>query len=85
MGIAVRLVTVESEPFMPEVLTLLSVIVRFPRALWIVLTSKNTSPSHLQRRLQIDYLSAYQLIGWMERIGIVSAPDENGRRVVRDR
>jgi uncharacterized protein (UPF0335 family) len=53
-------------------------------ALRLVRQSGKASTSWLQRQMRIGYNSAARLIEQMERAGVVSAPDDVGRREVLD-
>jgi uncharacterized protein (UPF0335 family) len=54
----------------------------FAQAVEIVRESQKASTSYLQRKLRIGYNSAARLVERMEREGLVSAPDQVGRRDV---
>ena len=54
----------------------------YERAVAIVLRDQRVSTSYLQRRLQIGYNRAARLVERMEAVGIVSPPDDGGRRHV---
>jgi DNA segregation ATPase FtsK/SpoIIIE and related proteins len=54
----------------------------FDEAVAIVTESRRASISGVQRRLKIGYNRAARLVEEMERVGIVSAPDERGNRQV---
>ncbi len=54
----------------------------FDEAVAIVTESRRASISGVQRRLKIGYNRAARLVEEMERVGIVSAPDERGNREV---
>jgi len=54
----------------------------FEEAKKIVLTEKRTSISYLQRRLQIGYNRAANIIEQMERKGILSPPNAKGQREI---
>jgi len=54
----------------------------FEEAKNIILTEKRTSISYLQRRLQIGYNRAANIIEQMERMGILSAPNAKGQREI---
>ncbi|RMG32993.1 MAG: DNA translocase FtsK [Gammaproteobacteria bacterium] len=54
----------------------------FDEAVVIVTETRRASISGVQRRLKIGYNRAARLVEEMERVGIVSAPDERGNREV---
>ena len=54
----------------------------YERALEIIRNDKKCSVTHLQRKLQIGYNRAARLIEEMENNGIVSAPNQNGKRII---
>ena len=54
----------------------------FDEAVQIIVESRRASISGVQRRLKIGYNRAARLVEEMERIGIVSSPDERGAREV---
>ncbi len=54
----------------------------FEDAKKIILTEKRTSISYLQRRLQIGYNRAANIIEQMERMGILSPPNSKGQREI---
>jgi len=54
----------------------------FEEAKKIVLSEKKTSISYLQRRLNIGYNRAANIIEQMERAGILSAPNSKGQREI---
>ena len=54
----------------------------FEEAKKIILTEKRTSISYLQRRLQIGYNRAANIIEQMERKGILSPPNAKGQREI---
>ena len=54
----------------------------FDEAVRIVTESRRASISGVQRRLKIGYNRAARMIEEMERIGIVSPPENNGNREV---
>ena len=54
----------------------------FEEAKKIILTEKRTSISYLQRRLQIGYNRAANIIEQMERMGVLSAPNSKGQREI---
>ena len=54
----------------------------FDEAVQIVTESRRASISGVQRRLKIGYNRAARLVEEMERIGVVSSPDERGNREV---
>ncbi len=54
----------------------------FDEAVKIVTESRRASISGVQRRLKIGYNRAARLVEEMERVGIVSSPDERGNREV---
>ncbi len=54
----------------------------FEEAKQIILTEKRTSISYLQRRLQIGYNRAANIIEQMERKGILSPPNAKGQREI---
>ena len=54
----------------------------FNEAKEIILTEKRTSISYLQRRLQIGYNRAANIIEQMERMGILSPPNSKGQREI---
>jgi DNA segregation ATPase FtsK/SpoIIIE, S-DNA-T family len=54
----------------------------YDRAVAIVLCDRKASTSYIQRRLSIGYNRAADLIERMEHAGLVSAPNQSGRREV---
>lgn len=54
----------------------------FRRAKECVLSDEKPTLSYLQRCLQIGYNKACELMEWLEADGVVSEPDENGKRYV---
>ena len=54
----------------------------FDDAVKVVTESRRASISGVQRRLKIGYNRAARLVEEMERIGVVSSPDERGNREV---
>ena len=54
----------------------------FEEAKKIILTERRTSISYLQRRLQIGYNRAANIIEQMERMGILSPPNAKGQREI---
>ena len=54
----------------------------FEEAKKIILAEKRTSISYLQRRLQIGYNRAANIIEQMERVGILSPPNAKGQREI---
>jgi len=54
----------------------------FEDAKKIILTEKRTSISYLQRRLQIGYNRAANIIEQMERMGVLSPPNSKGQREI---
>ena len=54
----------------------------YDQAVQVVLKDKKASTSHVQRRLQIGYNRAANLIDRMEDEGLISAPDHVGRRKI---
>lgn len=54
----------------------------YEQALEIVKDDKKCSVTHLQRKLQIGYNRAARLIEEMESNGIVSSPNQNGKRII---
>jgi S-DNA-T family DNA segregation ATPase FtsK/SpoIIIE len=54
----------------------------YTRAIRIVLSDKKTSISYLQRKLRIGYNKAAELIEKMENEGILSSPDNMGKRII---
>ena len=54
----------------------------FEEAKKIILTEQRTSISYLQRRLQIGYNRAANIIEQMERMGILSPPNAKGQREI---
>jgi len=54
----------------------------FEKAKEIILKEKRTSISYLQRRLNIGYNRAANIIEQMERMGILSAPNGKGQREI---
>ena len=57
----------------------------YARAVQIIITSERPSISFLQRQLGIGYNKSANLIERMEKAGVVSAPDSQGKRVVLGR
>jgi len=54
----------------------------FEEAKEIILKERRTSISYLQRRLQIGYNRAANIIEQMERVGILSPPNAKGQREI---
>lgn len=54
----------------------------FDEAVAFVTTSRRGSTSSVQREFKIGYNRAAHLVELMENQGIVSAPDDNGKREV---
>lgn len=54
----------------------------YERAKACVLNSNRPTLTYLQRCLQIGYNKACDLMEWLEAEGVVSEPDENGKRYV---
>jgi len=54
----------------------------FEEAKRVILSEKRTSISYLQRRLQIGYNRAANIIEQMERMGVLSAPNAKGQREI---
>ena len=54
----------------------------YQQAVNIVMKDKKTSISYLQRRLRIGYNKAANFIEQMEEDGILSAPDNSGKRIL---
>ena len=54
----------------------------FEKAKEIILTERKTSISYIQRRLQIGYNRAANIIEQMERAGILSPPNSKGKREI---
>jgi S-DNA-T family DNA segregation ATPase FtsK/SpoIIIE len=54
----------------------------FDEAVQIVTESRRASISGVQRRLKIGYNRAARLVEEMERVGIVTEPDNRGNREV---
>ena len=54
----------------------------FEQAKEIILKERRTSISYLQRRLQIGYNRAANIIEQMERAGILSPPNSKGQREI---
>ncbi len=54
----------------------------YDKAVAVVLRDKKPSTSYVQRRLQIGYNRAASLIERMEKEGIVSAPNQQGKREI---
>jgi hypothetical protein len=50
------------------------------KAVWLVVRDQRPSPSYIQRRLQVGFNEAASFIERMHHEGIVSAPDEQGKR-----
>jgi S-DNA-T family DNA segregation ATPase FtsK/SpoIIIE len=57
----------------------------YSRAVQIIIASERPSISFLQRQLGIGYNKSANLIERMEKAGVVSAPDSQGKRVVLGR
>jgi S-DNA-T family DNA segregation ATPase FtsK/SpoIIIE len=57
----------------------------YHRALQVVLGSDRPSISYLQRQLGIGYNKSASLMERLEKSGVVSAPDTQGKRVVLGR
>ena len=56
----------------------------YEEAVKVVLESRKTSISFLQRKLRIGYNRAANLVEDMEKNGIVTAPEQNGQRQIID-
>lgn len=54
----------------------------YQRAVGIIVLSRSASTCHLQRVLEVPYADAVHFMERAEGEGVVSAPDERGRRVV---
>jgi S-DNA-T family DNA segregation ATPase FtsK/SpoIIIE len=54
----------------------------YDKAVAVVLRDKKPSTSYVQRRLQVGYNKAASLIERMEKEGIVSAPNQQGKREI---
>jgi S-DNA-T family DNA segregation ATPase FtsK/SpoIIIE len=54
----------------------------YDRAVAVVLRDRKASTSYIQRRLSIGYNRAADLIERMEQEGLVSAPNQMGRREI---
>ena len=54
----------------------------FQRAIEVIITGKKASTSYVQRRLNIGYNKAANIIEKMENDGIISEPDSYGRREI---
>jgi len=54
----------------------------YDRAVAVVLRDKKASTSYVQRRLSIGYNRAADLIERMEQEGLISAPNQTGRREI---
>ena len=54
----------------------------YDKAVAVVLRDKKPSTSYVQRRLQIGYNRAASLIERMEKEGILSAPNQQGKREI---
>ncbi len=54
----------------------------YDRAVAVVLRDRKASTSYVQRRLSIGYNRAADLIERMEREGLISAPNQTGRREI---
>ena len=54
----------------------------YDRAIAIVLRDRKPTVSYLQRRLSIGYNRAADLIERMEREGVISAPNAQGKREI---
>ena len=54
----------------------------YRQAVKIVITEKKTSISYLQRKLRIGYNKAANFIEKMEEDGILSSPDQSGKRIL---
>ena len=54
----------------------------YRQAVRIVLDEKKTSISYLQRKLRIGYNKAANFIERMEEEGILSSPDNTGKRTI---
>ena len=55
---------------------------QYQRALEIVRSNNRASTSFLQREMQTGYNVAAEIIGKMEKQGIISAPNHMGKREV---
>ena len=54
----------------------------YKKALDIIINEKKTSISYLQRRLQIGYNRAARIIEEMEEKGVLSPPNNSGKREI---
>ena len=54
----------------------------YDRAVAIVTREKKVSVSYIQRRLSVGYNKAASLVERMEKEGVVSAPNHQGKREV---
>ena len=54
----------------------------YAQAVEIVRTDQKTSISYIQRKLRIGYNKAANLIERMETEGILSSPDQTGKRII---
>jgi len=52
------------------------------KAIDIVRSYQQATPSLLQRRLKIEYLEADHLLNQLEQLGVITPPDEQGQRRV---
>ncbi|MEM1370952.1 MAG: DNA translocase FtsK [Pseudomonadota bacterium] len=55
---------------------------RYDEALALVVSAQRVSTSYVQRRLAVSFNKAANLIDRLEEAGVVSTPDERGRRTV---
>ena len=54
----------------------------YEQAVALVIETRKTSPALLQRRLGISYPHVAHLVEQMEENGILSAPDNSGKRTL---
>ena len=59
-------------------------VVLYKQAIQIVIEEKRTSISYIQRKLRIGFNKAASLVEKMEEDGILSKPDEKGRRIINE-
>jgi DNA segregation ATPase FtsK/SpoIIIE, S-DNA-T family len=54
----------------------------YAEAVVLVMTTQRASTSYLQRELRISYVAAAEIMGKLEKRGVVSAPNHMGKREV---
>ena len=57
----------------------------FNQAVEVIMKDKRVSTSYIQRKLQIGYNRAARIIEEMEKQGIISAPNNQGKREILEK